>query len=478
MSAGFDAAALSGMAQGVLAVAGDPLMWGLVLLGCVLGMVVGVLPGFGPPAAMALLFPLVYVLEPLPGITLLAGIFYGAKYGGAVTSILLGVPGEADAVATLFEGHPLAQAGRAKQALAAATLASFTGGMAATLGLAALAPLLGAAALYFGPGQRALLMVGALALVVLLGPGDPRKNLGMVFLGLALALVGLDPVHGAERLTFGSWRLMNGIELTSLLLGVFGLGDILDTLLTPPAPAPLRPVESAGATSLVPKSRTAAENEPVRPSWRLLFPALRGTAIGFATGLVPCGAGMTASFASYALEKRLAPDRARFGRGAWSGLVGPEASNNAAAVASFAPLLLLGLPTNPITAALLGALTVGGVVPGPLLPERQPVFYWGLATSLILGNLLLLFLGLGLARVWAGLARLPYRLLWPFILLLCLTGSYMGAGGPEGPVQCILFGGLSVLLRRRGFAPAPLVLAFVLGPNLETHMVQILMGGL
>ena len=147
-------------------------------------------------------------------------------------------------------------------------------------------------------------------------------------------------------------------------------------------------------------------------------------------------------------------------------------------MASFAPLLLLGLPTNPITAALLGALTVGGVVPGPLLPERQPVFYWGLATSLILGNLLLLFLGLGLARVWAGLARLPYRLLWPFILLLCLTGSYMGAGGPEGPVQCILFGGLSVLLRRRGFAPAPLVLAFVLGPNLETHMVQILMGGL
>ncbi len=478
MSGGFDIATLPGVLQGVLAVAGDPMMWGLVLLGCVLGMVVGVLPGFGPPAATALLFPLVYVLEPLPGITLLAGIFYGAKYGGAVTSILLGVPGEADAVATLFEGYPLAKTGRAKQALTAATLASFTGGMAAALGLAVLAPLLGAAALYFGPGQRALLMALALALVVLLGPGDPRKNLAMVFLGLSLALVGLDPVHGTERLTFGTWRLMKGIELTSLLLGVFGLGDILDTLLTPPAPpGSLRQIGTTGATSPIPKSQ-AAGNEAGRPSWRLLFPALRGTAIGFATGLVPCGAGMTASFASYALEKRLAPDRARFGLGAWSGLVGPEASNNAAAVASFAPLLLLGLPTNPITAALLGALTVGGVAPGPLLPERQPAFYWGLVASLLLGNLLLLFLGLGLARVWAKLARLPYRLLWPFILLLCLTGAYMGAGGPEGPVQCVLFGGLSVPLRRRGFAPAPLVLAFVLGPRLETHVVQMLMSGL
>lgn len=472
MSAGLDTAALYGMTQGLLAVAADPLMWSLVLLGSVLGMIVGVLPGFGPPAAMALLFPLVYVLAPLPGISLLAGIFYGAKYGGAVTSILLGVPGEADAVATLFEGHPLARAGRARQALTAATLASFTGGMTATLGLAVLAPLLGAAALYLGPGQRALLMAGALVLVVVLGPGAPHKNLLMVFLGLALALVGLDPIHGGERLTFGSWRLLGGIELTSLLLGIFGLGDILDTLLAPPSPRPAH-VEAPPRAP----GRDAGDRGAGRPSWRVLFAALRGTVIGFATGLVPCGAGMTASFASYALERRIAPDRARFGRGAWSGLVGPEAANNAAAVASFAPLLLLGLPTNPIAAALLGALTVGGVVPGPLLPERQPLFYWGLVASLALGNLLLLIMGLGLARLWAGLARLPYRLLWPFILLLCLTGSYMGAGGLEGPVQCVLFGGLSALLRRRGFSPSPLVLAFVLGPRLETHVVQTLMGG-
>lgn len=473
----FDPAVLAGVSQGVTAVAADPAMWGLVLLGTVLGMVVGVLPGFGPPAAMALLFPLVYVLAPLPGISLLAGIFYGAKYGGAVTSILLGVPGEADAVATLFEGYPLTRAGLAKQTLRVAILASFAGGMTATLGMVALAPLLASAALYFGPGQRALLMIGALLLVILLGPGAARKNLTMVFLGLALALVGLDPVHGAERLTFGSWRLLNGIELTSLLLGVFGVGDILDTLLTPPARSappsrePTRPADAA------PLSVDAEENIPARPSWRAVFPALRGAAIGFATGLVPCGAGMTASFASYALEKRIAPDRARFGRGAWSGLIGPEASNNAAAVASFVPLLLLGLPTNPITAALLGALTVGGVVPGPLLPDRQPVFYWGLVTGLALGNLFLLIMGLGLARLWAGLASLPYRLLWPFILILCLFGSYMGAGGVEGPIQCVVFGLLSLWLRRQGFSPAPLVLAFVLGPRLETHLVQTLMAG-
>lgn len=472
---------LAALTQGMATVAGDPLMWGLVLLGCVLGMAVGVLPGFGPPAATALLFPLVYVLAPLPGLSLLAGIFYGAKYGGAVTSILLGIPGEADAVATLLEGYPLARAGRARQALTAATLASFTGGMVSVMGLIALAPLLGSAALYLGPGQRALLMAGALTLVVALGPGDSRKNLIMVFLGLALALVGLDPVHGVQRLTFGSWRLMGGIELTSLLLGVFGLGDILDTLLAAPSAhqAKTRPLSHAGPR---PGSASGGDDghgtdgdAAARPSWRLVFPALRGTLIGFAAGLVPCGAGMTASFASYALEKRVAPDRERFGRGAWAGLVGPEASNNAAALSSFAPLLLLGLPTNPITAALLGALTVEGVAPGPLLPEQQPSFYWGLVASLLLGNILLLLLGLGLVRVWAGLATLPYRLLWPFILLLCLTGSWMGAGGLEGPIQCLLFGGMSALLRRHGFAPAPLALAFVLGPRLETHLAQALM---
>ena len=214
MAPGFESVA-AGLTAGFTAVLADPSLWGLVLLGVTLGMVVGVLPGFGPPAAMALLFPLVYVLEPLPSIAMLAGIFYGAKYGGAVTSILLGVPGEADAVATLFEGHPLALAGRAKQALAVATLASFTGSLCATLGMVALAPALTALALYFGPAHRALLMAGALVLVTLLGRGDPRKNLAMVFLGLSLALSGLDPVFGDERLTFGSWRLLNGMEPVS-----------------------------------------------------------------------------------------------------------------------------------------------------------------------------------------------------------------------------------------------------------------------
>lgn len=452
-----DASLFSGMTAG-LAVFSSPELWLMVPAGVLLGMVVGVLPGFGPPAAMALLFPLVYALDPLPGISLLAGIFYGAKYGGAVTSILIGIPGEADAVATLFEGHPLALGGRAREALAAATLASFTGGTTAALGMVLLAPVLSQAALSLGPSERAGIMAAALALVAFTCPGGPRRGLCMVFLGLGLAVPGMDPVYGAQRLTFGLWSLSGGVELTSLLLGIFGLGDLLDALL--------------GWDHTAVPARTASASAPDRCTAAMA--AIRGSLIGFLTGLVPCGAGVTASFASHALEKKLSRHPERFGKGAWEGLTGPEASNNAAAMASFAPLLLLGLPTNPIMAAMLGALTIVGVVPGPSLPVEQPAFYWGLLFCLLAGNLLLLILGLGLSGFWARLARLPFRLLWPAILLLCLIGSYVGADGISGPVQCILFGLLSVFLKRRGFSPAPLVLAFVLGPRLETHLIQAL----
>lgn len=454
----FDPALFSGVLAGLEAVL-SPGLWLLVLAGVFLGMTVGVLPGFGPPAAVALLFPLVYVLDPLPGISLLAGIFYGAKYGGAVTSILIGIPGEADAVATLFEGHPLAAGGMARQALTAATLASFTGGLSATLGMILLAPVLSDVALLLGPSGRAAVMAGALLLVAFTSPGGLRRSLCMIFLGLVLALPGPDPVYGVSRLTFGTWQFSDGVELTSLLLGFFGLGDLLDSF-------------SLSGSRTDPDYRT----EPPRLSKRsALLAALRGSLLGFATGLVPCGAGVTASFASHALEKKLSRRPEQFGHGAWEGLTGPEASNNAAAIASFAPLLLLGLPTNPIMAALLGALTVVGVVPGPMLPAEQPDFYWGLIFCLLLGNVLLLALGLGLSSFWARLAALPLRLLRPAILVLCMVGSYVGADGLAGPVQCLLFGMLSVFLKRHGCAPAPLVLAFVLGPALETHLLQVLL---
>ena len=463
----FPSDAMHPVLEGLFAVGGDPLLWLLVLAGVLLGMIVGVLPGFGPPAAMALLFPLTYVMPPLPGIAMLAGIFYGAKYGGAVTSILLGIPGETDAVATLLEGHPLARAGRARQALAAATLASFCGGMAAIFMMAALAPVLTEAALYLGPAGRFTLMLTALALVALLGPGGFHRNAVMVFLGLVLALPGMDPVHGTERMTLGG-HLWGGVELTSMLLGLFGIGDILDSLLRPPP----KNTERGGSEA----ERDASVERG--SGLNAFFAALRGSLLGFAAGLVPCGAGVTASFASHALEKKLSRHPESFGKGAWAGLTGPEASNNAAAVASFAPLLLLGLPTNPIMAALLGALTIGGIVPGARLPLEQGEFYWGLIFSLALGNILLLALGLGLSRVWAALALLPWRLVWPCVLMLCLIGSLMGAGGMEGPVQCVFFGIFSALLRRGGFSPAPLVLAFVLGPRLESGLVQMISGGL
>ena len=453
----FDPSLFSGVLAGLHAVL-SPALWLLVLAGVFLGMTVGVLPGFGPPAAMALLFPLVYVLDPLPGISLLAGIFYGAKYGGAVTSILIGIPGEADAVATLFEGHPLALGGKSRQALATATLASFAGGMGASLGMVLLAPVLSRVALVLGPSGRAAIMGGALLLVAVTSPGGFRRNLCMIFLGFVLALPGTDPVYGSARLTFGSWQLSGGVELTSLLLGFFGLGDILDALTSKRV---LSDSTSAAAPAL--KKRSAA------------LAALRGSLLGFATGLVPCGAGVTASFASHALEKRHSRHPEQFGRGAWEGLAGPEASNNAAAMSSFAPLLLLGLPTNPIMAALLGALTIVGVVPGPMLPSEQPAFYWGLIFCLLLGNILLLFLGLGLAGFWAKLAGVPFRMLWPVIVVLCMVGSYVGADGLSGPVQCVFFGLLSLFLKRHDCSPAPLVLAFALGPRLETHLMQVLL---
>lgn len=450
-----DSPLLAGLWSGFQTMASTPELWLLVLFGVILGMSVGVLPGFGPPAAMALLFPLVYVVEPLPGISLLAGIFYGAKYGGAVTSILIGIPGEADAVATLFDGHPLALGGKAKQALAAATLASFTGGITAALGIVLLAPVLSGAALSIGPSGRALLMAGALLLVALTSPGSFRRSLCMVFLGLALALPGMDPVYGSARFTFGNWHLSGGVELTSLLLGVFGLGDLLEP------PPDLRAQATQPPQAALPGPGVSA-----------VLAALRGSLIGFLTGLIPCGAGVTASFASRALEKKLSRMPERFGKGAWEGLTGPEASNNAAAMASFGPLLLLGLPTNPIMAAMLGALTIGGVIPGPALPQQQPEFYWGLFFCLLLGNVFLLGLGLCLSGLWAGLAALPPRRLRPFILMLCLIGSYIGADGPAGPVQCLTFGLLSLFLKRKKYPLAPMVLAFVLGPRLETHLMQ------
>ena len=461
-----DAELIANISAGFSAVLFSPLAWLIILLGVVLGMIVGILPGFGPPAAMALLFPIVYVLEPLQAVSLLAGIFYGAKYGGAVTSIIMGIPGETDAVATLLEGYPLCRAGKAKLALMLATISSFIGGMLATLGLVLLAPILTFLALFLGPAGRFALIVASLVLISTLGQGKPLKNFCMVFLGLTLALIGLDPIYGSSRLVFGSWRLFGGVDLTAMLLGCFGLGEILSILVLQPMTTTPHAVTEKIATNVPPLRKGAAFGA-----------ALRGTILGFGVGLVPSGAGMTASFASYALEKKLSPNPEYFGKGAWTGLAGPEASNNAVAIAAFAPLLLLGLPTNPVMAALLGSLTVSGVVPGPFLPSQQPMFYWGFIISLVIGNIALLGLGLALAGVWAKLATLEYRVIWPPVLILCLLGSYLSTNGLDGSFQCLLFGLGTVFLRRSGFSPAPMVLAFVLGPSLEVYFMQGLLSG-
>jgi putative tricarboxylic transport membrane protein len=431
---------------------------GFALLGCLLGTLIGVLPGIGPIPTIAMLLPITFGLEPLSSLIMLAGIYYGAQYGGSTTSILVNIPGEAGSIVTCLDGHAMAKQGRAGAALGVAALGSFLAGCVGTVFIAAFGPPLAAIAQEFNSPDYFSLMVLGLVTAVILAHGSVLKAVGMVLVGLLLGLVGTDVNSGLTRYTFGVSALWDGIDFLPLVIGLFGIVEIIRNLEQPKLP---RPQFSARMRDLWPGAKDFLE------SWRA---ALRGTALGSILGILPGGGAVLAAFASYTLEKKIAKDPSRFGRGAIEGVAGPESANNAAAQTSFIPLLTLGLPSNAIMALMMGAMIIQGIQPGSAVMTKRPDLFWGMVASMWIGNLMLLVINLPLIGIWVRLLSVPYRLLYPAILLFCVIGIYSTNTNIAQLVLCAVFAVFGYILLRFGCEPAPLVLGFILGPLMEENL--------
>ena len=433
----------------------------LCLIGSVIGTLVGVLPGLGPLAALALLLPVTFTLPPVGGMVMLCSIFYGAMYGGSTTSVLLNIPGEAASVVTCIDGHQMARQGRAGAALGIAAMGSFIAGTVGVVVMTFFAPLIAAAAIRFGPPENFALMVLGLVCTLFMISGSAVKGVLMVALGFLAAAVGLDVVNGKERFAFGSVNLGGGIDLLAVVIGLFGLAEVLVN------------VETLAKNTVLAERIRGLWPTPAdwRAAWR---PMLRGSGLGFLLGLVPGGGPVTASFMSYMLEKRISSQPERFGKGAIEGVAGPESANNAAVAGSIIPVLSLGIPGNPVTALLLGALIIQGVQPGPLFMTQRPDLFWGIVASMYIGNVLLLVLNLPLVGLWAQLLRVPYRVLFPVVLLLCVVGSYSANRNVFDLWVMLVFGVGGYLLRKLEYDLAPFVIAFVLAPLLEQSLRQAL----
>jgi putative tricarboxylic transport membrane protein len=431
---------------------------GFALIGCLLGTLIGVLPGIGPIPAIAMLLPITFGLDPLSSLVMLAGIYYGAQYGGSTTSILVNIPGEAASIVTCIDGHQMARQGRAGAALAVAALGSFFAGCVGTVFIAAFGPPLAAIAQQFNSPDYFSLMVLGLVTAVILAHGSVIKAVGMVLVGLLLGLVGTDVNSGLTRYTFGVSDLWDGIDFLPLVIGLFGVVEIIRNLELPSLP---RPYLKTKLRELWPSK------EDFRQSWQ---PVLRGTGLGSLLGILPGGGAVLASFASYTLEKKVAKDPSRFGKGAIEGVAGPESANNAAAQTSFIPLLTLGLPSNAIMALMMGAMIIQGIQPGSAVMTKRPDLFWGMVASMWIGNLMLLVINLPLVGVWVRLLSLPYRLLYPAILLFCVIGIYSTNTNFAQLVLCAVFAVFGYVLLRFGCEPAPLVLGFILGPLMEENL--------
>jgi putative tricarboxylic transport membrane protein len=434
-------------------------------LGALFGTLVGVLPGLGSAGAIALLLPITYGMGPTSAIIMLAGIWYGSMYGGSTTSILLRIPGESASVMTCIDGFEMARRGRAGAALGIAAFGSFFAGMMGLVGLALLAPPLAEFALDFGPPEYFALTLLGLTLVSYLGSGTSvSKALVMAALGLLLGIVGLDPVRSEARFTFGTLSLQSGIDLVPMVMGLFGVSQLL--ALVKGGSAPSQALDAPrGLRALLPDRR----------EWRDAVGAIgRGSIVGFLVGLLP-GAGATiSSFAAYAIEKRVSAHPERFGHGAIEGVAAPESANNAATASGFIPLLTLGLPANAVMALMLGAFMLHGITPGPTLLAQKPDMFWGVITSMLVGNVMLLVLNLPLVGLSAKLARMPTAYLVPVIAVACLIGAYGVNNNPFDIVMMMGFGVFGYYAERFGFSLAPLVLAFVLGPLMEISLRQSL----
>jgi TctA family transporter len=430
-------------------------------LGVLLGTLIGVLPGIGPTATIAMLLPVSMNFEPATSLIMLAGIYYGAQYGGSTTAILINLPGESSSAVTAIDGYQMARQGRAGPALAAAALSSFFAGTVATLILALFAPPLAAAALRFGPPEYFSLMVLGLVSAVALAHGSVLKAIAMVIAGLLFGLVGSDLYSGMQRFTLGYYELADGLNFVAVAVGIFGIGEILRNLESETD----RDVMVKRVTGLMP---TKADLR------RIVLPVIRGTSLGSFLGVLPGGGAILAAFAAYTVEKRVARAPETFGRGAIEGVAAPEAANNAGAQTSFIPMLTLGIPANPVMALMIGALVIQGIVPGPNVIARNPDLFWGIVASMWIGNLMLVLLNLPLIGLWVKLLAIPYRVLVPTILALAAIGVYSLKSNPFDLYTLAVFGGLGYLLVRLGCEPAPLLLGFVLGPMLEEHLRRAL----
>jgi putative tricarboxylic transport membrane protein len=425
--------------------------------GVALGTLIGVLPGIGPLTTIGLLFPITFYLQPLPALIMLAGIYYGAQYGGAITSILLNLPGETASAVTCLDGYPMARQGRAGAALAIAALASFLAGCIGTLLIALAGPPLGAWVLLFGPAEYFSVMLLGLVGSAVLAQGDPPKGLAMVVVGLLIGIVGTDVNSGMPRYAFEVPELLDGIGFTVLAVGLFAVAEVVVNL-----------------ERLAPQAAFAGPLRGLMPGLRELkdafWPALRGTGVGAFFGLLPGTGPALSSFAAYMLEKRLARDPGRFGKGALEGVAAPEAANNAAAQTSFIPTLTLGIPGTAVMTLMLAAMVMLGVTPGPDVMTGKPELFWGIVASMWIGNLMLLVLNLPLVGVWVRLLRIPYRWLFPCVIMFCCIGNYAVSNNPFDVYLCAAVGVLGYVFVKLECEPAPLVLGYVLGPLMEEHL--------
>ena len=431
-------------------------------MGVLMGTLVGVLPGLGTVASIALLLPLTYKLNAISSIIMLAGIYYGAQYGGATTSILVNIPGESTSVVTCIDGYQMARQGRAGPALGICAFGSFIAGTCSVIGIVLLAPLLGRLAVKFDAPDYAALFILGLTMVTYLARGSRLKAIAIAVVGLLLATIGLDPMAGSPRFSFGTLILLNGLELAPIAMGLFGIAEVLANL----------------EKELTQRDIFKTTMKGLLPTWRdwraSIKPIGRGTVLGFFLGVLPGVGAIVPTFISYALEKRLSKTPEKFGTGMIEGVAAPEAANNAASGGALIPLLSLGVPPNTTMALLMGAFMIHGLSPGPLLLIENPDVFWGIVTSMYTGNAMLLILNLPLIPLWVKLLKIPYHVLFPLIFLFCIIGIYSVNNDSMDIVVMGIFGLVGYLMRKFGYEPAPMVLAFILGGRLENAVRQSL----
>jgi len=430
--------------------------------GVFIGTLIGVLPGIGPSGTISLLLPITFGISPVSAIIMLAGIYYGSQYGGSTTSILVRIPGEASSVVTCIDGYQMALQGRAGPALGIAAFGSFIAGTIGVVILMFLGQPLSEVAIKFGPPEYFSLMILALTIVTYLAHGSMIKAIIMATLGVFLSQIGIDVVSGHTRFTFEIMELENGVGLIPVVMGLFGIAEVLSNL----GESLNRGIFKEKIKGLLPTLKDWADSAGA---------IIRGTFLGFFLGILPGGGAIVSSFASYAVEKKFSKHPERFGKGAIEGVAGPEAANNAASSGAFIPLFTLGIPANAVMALLLGALMIHGLQPGPLLISQRPDIFWGTIMSMYLGNILLLVLNLPLIGLWVRLLKVPYRILFPLILFFCIIGAYSINNSKFDVVVMFIFGIIGYIFRKFEYEPAPLVMAYILGPMLENSLRQSLM---